>query len=329
MSKGTGIEWTDETWNPVTGCSKVSQGCKYCYAERQWPRMVKLCKAYAGRKFTDVQCHTDRIYKPLRWKRPRMIFVNSMSDLFHEDVPDSFIQTVFEVIRDSEQHIFQILTKRPERMMQFMKETTAAFEQPQNMWLGVSVEDQAAANERIPILLQTPAAVRWLSIEPMIGAIDLEHIQWPQKHKVDVLRRGAWDIPGWHKGFTNHNDMNGINWVVAGGESGPNARPCHPDWIRTLRDQCRLAGVPFLFKQWGEWAPVDLDNSIEITDWMIVDRDGGYDIPDYRAPNEDAGEVAMRFAGKKKAGRLLDGLLHDEYPSNPDTKGGDNHALVK
>jgi len=186
MSDKTGIEWTDATWNPATGCSKVSQGCKHCYAEREWPRMTKLVPAYAGRAFTDVATHADRLDQPLRWKKPRMIFVNSMSDLFHQDVPDSFIDQVFAVMALAPQHTFQVLTKRAKRMREYMSEgarASAVFDimrnseigylaggdklPPQswplpNVWLGVSVEDQAAADERIPLLLDTPAAVRWI-----------------------------------------------------------------------------------------------------------------------------------------------------------------------
>ncbi len=195
MSDKTGIAWTDATWNPVTGCSKVSQGCKNCYAEREWGRLSANPKAmaYYGRAFTDIACHEDRLDQPLRWKKPRMIFVNSMSDLFHEDVPDDFIDRVFAVMALAENHTFQVLTKRPERMLrwfdpgfdnrehavgQAMREIAAARggddaglpEWPlPNVWLGVSVEDHATADERIPLLLQAPAAVRWVSAEPLIG----------------------------------------------------------------------------------------------------------------------------------------------------------------
>lgn len=191
MSDKTGIEWTDATWNPVTGCSKVSAGCKHCYAEREWPRMTKLVPAYAGREFTDVRTHEDRLTQPMRWKRPRMIFVNSMSDLFHQDVPDEFLPDVFAVMASAKQHVFQVLTKRPERMHQVLNdpiffdtvacmasqvygvEITADDWPLRNVWLGVSVEDQATADERIPLLLDTPAAVRWISAEPLLGPVDL------------------------------------------------------------------------------------------------------------------------------------------------------------
>lgn len=199
MSDKTGIEWTDATWNPVTGCAKVSQGCKHCYAEREWPRMTKLVPAYAGREFTDVRTHADRLDQPLSWKRPLKVFVNSMSDLFHQDVPFEFIDRVFAVMALSKQHVFQVLTKRPDRMREYMHRLGRSakilddaartlgytFEFAgkymvtwplPNIWLGVSVEDQAAADERIPLLLDTPAAVRWISAEPLIGSVDLTDI---------------------------------------------------------------------------------------------------------------------------------------------------------
>jgi len=261
MGDNTGIEWTDATWNPTTGCTKVSQGCKHCYAERDWPRLVHL-PAYQGREFTDVACHPERLDQPLRWKKPRRIFVNSMSDLFHEDIPDEFIEQVFAVMALCPQHIFQVLTKRPERMRKhpifthsgnclwvgvrqcaeklFGKDPGALNKALLNVHIGVSVEDQFTADERIPLLLQTPAVVRWISAEPLLGPID--------------LRLGR--LAEWNRLLAVHNgntDGTHIHWVVAGGESGPKARPSHPDWFRSLRDQCKAAGVPFLFKQWGEW----------------------------------------------------------------------------
>jgi protein gp37 len=191
----TKIEWTDETWNPVTGCSKVSQGCKNCYAERLWPKVegarVKR-EGGAPRPFTHVSVVPDRLTAPLHWTKPRLVFVNSMSDLFHEHVPDSFLDRVFAVMRRAHDHVFQVLTKRPERMLEYVSTSgrdgrvflagqhvpfCAACDLPRwplpNVWLGVSVEDQATADERIPLLLQTPAAVRWISAEPLLGPIDL------------------------------------------------------------------------------------------------------------------------------------------------------------
>jgi len=284
MADKSKIEWTNSTWNPVTGCDKVSQGCKNCYAEREWARLSArriisspdplsgahtiARNVYEGRKFTDVQCHPERLDQPLRWRKPRRIFVNSMSDLFHEDVPDDFIDLVFRIMALCQWHTFQILTKRPERMRAFF-----ASQPPQrtitlpgehfiyhfplpNVWLGISAEDQATADERIPLLLQTPAAVRWISAEPLLGPIDLRKLNLGNRITLDGLT-------GFHCGYAGPgtyeqtlNDLptlpgptNQINWVVAGGESGPGARPSEIEWFYSLRDQCAAAGVPFFMKQ--------------------------------------------------------------------------------
>ncbi len=288
MSDKTGIAWTNSTWNPITGCSKVSQGCKNCYAEREWGRLSANpnAKSYYGRAFTDVTCHEDRLDQPLRWKKPRMIFVNSMSDLFHEDVPDAFIDKVFAVMALAEKHTFQVLTKRPDRMRDYLsmkkrEDLIGDVAMPQvsagnfgvlewplpNVWLGVSVEDQATADDRIPLLLRAPAAVRWVSAEPLLNFVDLERVAWPNKceHRVDVLRGGYWnkancialgpsaDLNEAKGGFTNHSDFpSTLDWVVCGGESGmKNARPMHAEWARKLHDDCAASGVPFFMKQLG------------------------------------------------------------------------------
>ncbi|MEY2335683.1 DUF5131 family protein [Acidithiobacillus ferrianus] len=241
MSDKTGIAWTNATWNPVTGCTKVSQGCKHCYAEREWGRLSVNPKAtaYYGREFTDIRCHPDRLTEgPIRWRKPRMILVNSMSDLFHEKVPFEFIDEVFEVINCSPMHTFQILTKRPERMLEYFQRSEIAWavdEGPlDNIWLGVSVEDQATADERLPLLLQVPAAVRWVSAEPLLDSVE---INFALKNRLD--QHGNW------------RSGSGLAWVVCGGESGPRARPMHAEWARKLRDDCAAAGVPFFMKQLG------------------------------------------------------------------------------
>lgn len=293
MADKTGIEWTDATWNPVTGCAKVSQGCKHCYAEREWPRMTKLVPAYAGRDFTDVRCHPERLDQPLRWQKPRMIFVNSMSDLFHPDVPDDFIERVFETMATAHHHTFQVLTKRADRMYEFCRDLP--FILP-NVWLGVSVEDQAAADERIPHLLRTPAAVRWISAEPLLGPVDLER----------------WINPVSQVFGTLHQAPLALSWVVAGGESGPKARPMHPQWARDLRDQCAAAGVPFLFKQWGEWIGADQEEcpiGPPASRWMWGDG------TPFKYGDGQSGHLPLLCrAGKKAAGRNLDGVKHDGYP---------------
>lgn len=325
MSDKSKIEWTESTWNPITGCTKVSPGCKFCYAERDWVRLSAprpKPNIYTGRKFTDVQCHPERLEQPLRWRKPRRIFVNSMSDLFHESVPDEFIDKIFAVMALAPQHTFQVLTKRPDRMRDYMvglKESdfvraSGAFKWAgpltnnnvldgmrrwraipvthskycdtgplPNVWLGVSVEDQETADERIPLLLQTPAAVRWLSMEPLLGLVDISDWLSESPYLAGMEMAGA-------------DNPQPIDWVVVGGESGPKARPTHPDWVRSLRDQCEAANVPFFFKQWGEWEPVGY--------WLNVNA----------AHNHIKKPIMVRV-GKKAAGRVLDGQTHNEYPT--------------
>ena len=232
MGKTT-IEWATDTWNPTTGCSKVSAGCAHCYAERVAERFWK------DRAFSEVQCHPDRLEQPLHWRKPRRVFVDSMSDLFHEDIPAEFISSVFEVMEKCPQHTFMILTKRPERMLALLKIWSQAIEYIRplpNVWLGVSVEDQKAADERIPLLLKTPAALLFVSCEPLLGPVDLLDIN------------GAL-LSWWKACGVEGVDAGDISWVIAGGESGPEARLMHPDWARSLRDQCQSSGVPFFLKQ--------------------------------------------------------------------------------
>lgn len=255
MSDKSGIEWTEATWNCITGCTKVSQGCKHCYAEREWPRLAApraKPNIYTGRAFTDVKCHPEKLDIPLRWTKPRRIFVNSMSDLFHESVPDEFIAKVFAVMARSSHHIFQVLTKRPGRMQTLLSsdlfigaiieasqsvETCAMEWLPfwplPNVWLGVSVEDQSSADERIPLLLKTPAAVRWISAEPLIEPVTIFSLDGP----VDV-----------HEGSASP-----LHWIVVGGESGPKARPFVLGWGKDIVRQCQDAGVPVFVKQVGSY----------------------------------------------------------------------------
>lgn len=242
------IEWTDSTWSPVTGCSKVSQGCKNCYAERIAERFWK------NRKFTEVRMHPERLDQPLKWRKPRKIFVNSMADLFHESVTDIFISQIFDVIEKCPQHIFQILTKRPARMYgYYIQHPIHAMK---NVWTGISCEDQATADERIPFLLQTPAAIRFISAEPLLGKIDLTKIlyqyvsEWinadnsPIPKYLDCLR----DV-NYLNTTTGKVESKKISWVIVGSESGPHARPCEEKWIREIKNQCVAADVPFFYKQ--------------------------------------------------------------------------------
>lgn len=314
MGDRSSIEWTDATWNPVTGCTKVIKGCKHCYAERDWSRLQHLPR-FAGRAFTDVACHPERIDQPLRWTKQRRIFVNSMSDLFHEDVPDEFIDQVFAAMASAKQHKFQVLTKRPQRMLDYCKTIGRHHENDRvsiadnwrmcnegrclpNVWLGVSVEDQAAADERIPLLLQTPAAVRWISAEPLLGPVDLDRLaidSCDDDYTISAISGRRIARYGTKPGAPR------LDWVVVGGESGPKARPMHPDWVRSLRDQCAAAVVPFLFKQWGEWAPNCLCFRIDACK---------------TTQRPEPGKPGCMFrCGKRAAGRLLDGVQHDGYPA--------------
>lgn len=241
MSK---IEWTDQTWNPIIGCTKISHGCNNCYAETMAKRLsgIKTTAYYKNVIFQhplavnygkwNGQTHfaESQLKKPLKWKKPRMIFVSSMGDLFHESVSFMDIRKVYDVIRKCPQHTFQILTKRPERMKDFYLEYYG-FQNESNIWLGVTAENQELANKRIPILLQIPAKVHFVSVEPMLSAVDLS--LWFYSIFLQLP----------------YNDI--IDWVICGGESGSNARPINPDWVRNLRDQCQELSVPFFFKQWG------------------------------------------------------------------------------
>lgn len=270
MADRSGISWTDASWNPITGCSKRSPGCKFCFSERDWARLSANPKTiYYGRKFTDVQCHPERLDQPLRWTRARKIFVNSMSDLFHEDVPDDFIDRVFAIMALAPQHTFQILTKRPERMKRYMESCAGrvvdnverfdrynpgvvvkgqyaratairsgeAWPLP-NVWLGVSVEDQVTADERISLLLETLTAVHWVSAEPLLSRID--------------IRRWLKPI---HQDGPRTKQPRGIVWVVVGGETGSvkRSRPMLPAWAEDLKNQCDASAAAFFYKQEGSW----------------------------------------------------------------------------
>ena len=214
MAGNSNIEWTNMTWNPVTGCTKVSQGCKHCYASR----MAKRLQAMGAGRYRNgfkLTIHEDLVELPKKWREPKLVFVNSMSDLFHEKVPVEFIQRVFQTMAECEQHIFQVLTKRSARL----REIASRFDWPPNVWMGVSVEDERVLR-RIDDLRATPARVRFLSLEPLIGPLP-------------------------------NLDFDGIDWVIVGGESGPKARPMNPMWVRDIRRQCKVARTAFFFKQWG------------------------------------------------------------------------------
>lgn len=238
----TKIQWSEVVWNPVTGCSKVSQGCKNCYAERLWK------KVYGFRPFTDVQLHTERLNDPYHWKRPRRVFVNSMSDLFHDKLSDEQILQVFAVMVANPRHVFQVLTKRPQRMRDFLWRVVPL---PPNVWLGVSVEDQATADERIPLLLETQAAVRWISAEPLLGPIDFD-----STHESDPCASNF--LTGIEGQRVYDGKKCALDWVVVGGESGfkSKIRPTRLSWIASIVLQCQRAAVPVFVKQLGG-LPVD------------------------------------------------------------------------
>lgn len=234
MGERSAIEWTDATWNPATGCTRVSTGCDHCYAERL--AHGRLRKRYLARlPVVDsegaeddpfaVRIWPDRLQHPSRWRRPRMVFVNSMSDLFHKDLPEAYLRRVFEVMIEVDRHIYQVLTKRPARALRFWERNRDLFaggEIPAHIWMGTSIENQAVSH-RARHLRRLPAAVRFLSCEPLLAPLDLE--------------------------------LQGFHWVIVGGESGPDHRPMQASWVRSIRDQCRAARVPFFFKQWGGATP--------------------------------------------------------------------------
>jgi len=286
----TAIEWAEKTWNPVTGCSPVSEGCEHCYAERMSKRLRGRC-GYPEDEPFKVTLHPDRLEQPLKLRKPARIFVCSMGDLFHEDVPTTFIDQMLEIIDHCDQHIFMFLTKRPENIQDKLYGVTddnpvrylGGGDYLNNLWLGVTAENQARADERIPILLETPAVVRFVSCEPLLGPLDISgyykvqnHVNLPPEQRKRALAE-YW--AGMHR-------LTKLDWVICGGETGPGARPMHPDWVRSLRDQCQDADVPFFFKGWGAWIPSD-----------------AY-----------PGERRVYVNPSKTMGRLLDGRECSEYP---------------
>lgn len=392
MADNTHIEWTDATWNPVTGCAIVSPGCTNCYAMRLAGTRLKHHPSRAGLTVDgkagpvwagEVRLNEDWLDQPLRWKRPRRIFVCAHGDLFAEGVPDAWIDQVFAVMALAPQHTFQVLTKRAMRMRDYLctragdwmlrwpesipagawvisrhegmsrlgangsaaaalyRQTPLTFPLP-NVWLGVSAERQREADERIPDLLATPAASRFVSAEPLLGPIDFRRLRpagYDLELTLDALT-GPWtytklierfhaaaaglDIPALPRRHT------GLHWIIAGGESGDGARPMHPDWVRSIRDQCAATGTAFFFKQWGEHLPVGqtLPDCGKIHGATAV-RPGRmklhYGGASEQPPKHVFAERGVEFAsmadgrltfrlGKARAGRLLDGIEHNGYP---------------
>jgi protein gp37 len=368
MGNSTHIEWTDSTWNPIRGCTPVSAGCKNCYAAKIAKRFSGPGQPYEGLvRINAAGARTDdwsgdvhfvekHLLDPLKWglvvdhrgpgpleygcenprkcdcpQRPRRIFVNSMSDLFHPGVPDEWIDKIFAVMALCPQHTFQILTKRPERMLAYLDSAEAwnrisyaassmktcrdyTFTSGgrgdlfiDNVQLGVSVENQETADERIPLLMQTPAAVRFISAEPLLGAIDLQKIAIPRGQTmipVGTAAKASWINAV--KGYSDNGEWRMLDWVIVGGESGPGARPMHPDWARGLRDQCVPAGVPFFFKQWGEFTSEQCPG-VEVV--LSTLQPGQCVTSGIRGHH-----TLYTRVGKKAAGSLLDGREWKEFP---------------
>lgn len=350
MSDNSTIEWTEATWNPLLGCERVSAGCDHCYAIntatiRAGNPHPKVAAAFEG--LTErrdgrldwtgrINLLPDRLTQPLSWRKPKRIFVNSQADLFHKDVPDEYIAKVFAVMALAPQHTFQVLTKRHARMRSLLnrpefkhavavemvnlavraddpknRRPVVAWPLP-NVWMGVSVEDQKWADVRVPALLDTPAAVRWLSCEPLLGPVDLTNV-----------------APGLVYSNAGFNALVGskrLNWVVVGGESGPGSRAMHPEWARDIRDACTTASVPFFFKQHGDWTEVDRTSATHLlqVNGALVDRKNattdnpygqGSGLAQDLADRGHPGWVRVRRVGKKFAGRELNGRTWDEYPT--------------
>lgn len=313
----TSIEWTKrpgtigEVWNPVTGCNKVDRGCKNCYAEI----MHKRLRAMGQKKYSEpflhgAVVHNEMVGTPFTWTKPRTVFVNSMSDLFHKDVPFNFTIGIFNVMTATPAHTYLILTKRPERAFEFWEwmeaATAGAWECPPNVWMGTSANDQESAGKRIPILLKLQCGIRFLSYEPATGPIDITNGALKNAYSVPTRYddRGhgiEWTDPG--PAFI------GLDWVICGGESGPKADPMHPDWARKVRDDCKNAGVPFFFKQWGTYLP---HCQIFNTDAPNVPAEAMRSFPSPHNPNKT--NIYYKL-GKHAAGHSIDGVTIQEFPN--------------
>lgn len=298
MGSKTNIGWTDSTWNPVWGCTKVSAACKYCYAERVSQNM--------RRDFSKVERTNEKNFSlPRRWSNPRNIFVCSMSDFFHEGV-DRWREDMWRTIYEANQHTYQILTKRPERI----PDCLPSFGKKEWPWphvhFGVTVENEDNL-WRVEKLMEIPVALRFLSIEPMLGNIDVG--QWILLGNIERTAEMLVGRP--HK-------YGCIHWVIVGGESGPMARPMHPDWVRSIRDQCEKNNVPFFFKQWGEWVPKSQGFKVgQNPRWGTITKDGTFfelTTPWNGHDDDGSGEAVMVRVGTKEAGCILDGRVWSEMP---------------
>jgi protein gp37 len=341
----TDISWTDYSFNPVTGCTPISEGCRHCYAQ-------SIAKRFAGTlswpNGFNVTLHPERLVQPLRWKTPRRVFLCSAGDLFHEAVPFEFVTKVWAVMLLSSDHTFQVLTKRPDRMLEFLRQprlyddvlreanvfrrqrpkmANVGISNPATMprrwiWLGVTAENQVMADQRIPLLLQVPAAVRFVSVEPMLSAMDLRPYltractRWQQP-----LHNGE-QCPECGNGHGNNMGLrNRLDWVICGGETGPGARPMHPGWARSLRDQCQASGTPFFFKQRGEWAPATAEHGVIGSlmpetggKYTWIGWDGKTQNPSAHGLQDPV--MAIARVGKARAGHLLDGQEWRQFPES-------------
>lgn len=308
MGVKTRIEWADATVNPITGCSPVSEGCEHCYAKRRAETQLKGKFGYPADDPFRVTWHPEKLDRLRTWVKPRRIFMVSMGDIFHPDVDPEWVSRIWLEMNYARHHFFLILTKRAHRMREVLSSIPAPWILPDvgswaprpslldvplpNVGLGVSVENQARADERIPLLLKIPAAMRFISVEPMLGPVDIHPAD-------DFSDRGHG--PSFLSPSCNAAQWPGLDWVICGGETGPEARPLHPVWVRSLRDQCRRAEVPFFFKSWGAWGK----EALNPTRHVAVD---GTTVP----PGE--GGWACRKMGPRKAGRILDTETWSQVP---------------
>jgi protein gp37 len=319
----TTIEWTQrpgtvgETWNPTTGCNKVDRGCKNCYAEVMHRRLQAMGQAKYAKDFLDGAVEQDDTLNiPMRWTKPRTVFVNSMSDLFHEHVSFEFITEVMQVIQLTPQHTYLVLTKRPEVAQRYWTHmdltTPGGWRPPTNLWMGTSAHDQASAVKRLPALLSLKGVLHFLSYEPAVGALDLTKLVIQESPLYRVVHDG---LKGWmmlqkkKEGWTDLMAHGGLrlDWVIMGGESGPKADPMHPAWARAMRDQCKEAGVPFFFKQWGLWQPITYRQGDAQEIYIKFELGHNERLLDQPLQN-------MVRVGKGAAGHELDGETWQQFP---------------
>ena len=276
MAQRTAIEWADMTWNPVTGCTKVGAGCENCYAER----FAERWRGVPGHPYEqgfDLRLWPERLNRPATWKKPRMVFVNSMSDLFQKEIKRGFVDAVFDMMETAHWHIYQVLTKRSSRMRDYVRDRYGGGRIPAHIWPGVSVED-AAQSGRIHHLKAINSVARFISFEPLLAPV-------------------------------GPVDLTGVAWAIVGGESGPNARPMHPQWARDLRNRCKAAGTAFFFKRHGRWLHESQDPNA-VRDWDAADERGSLHC--WEIDNPFTFSIPLK---KSDAGRLLDGVEHNGFPA--------------